>query len=109
MATRQYTITTGSYSGYRIVGRIEGPAKPALSTLSKRFREQFYRQEEPNSYTFSPFYAGKISAKVRLEITVEQRMKDAGYEGWDVAELFIDWLCKDHGFKRIERDTFHVG
>lgn len=109
MATRQYTITTGSYSGYRIVGRIEGPAKPALSTLNKRFRERFYRQEEPSASTLSLKNAGKISRKVRLEKTVEQLMKDAGYEGWDVAELFIDWLCKDHGFKRIERDTFHVG
>ncbi len=109
MATRKYTITTGDYSGYRIVGRIEGPAKPALSTLKKRFWDRFYGQEEPNSYTLSPFNAGKISTFVRLEKTAEQRMKDAGYEGWDVAELFIDWLCKDHGFKRIERDTFHVG
>lgn len=107
MKQRQYTITTGSYDDYEVVGRIAGPTTPALSTLWKQFAAEFgvFAQPEPkwNEGGWSQWQMAKIEANANART----QMSDAGYAG-NMAEAFIAWLVGQHGFERLNSDLFHV-
>lgn len=105
MKTRQYTITTGDYEDFRIVGRVEGPAKPALSTLYKQFTAVFIpdKPKSPKSHSTSWNIANSLAM-----FHAEQRLREAGYPD-SVGTGFIEWLCRNHGFTQIAKDDFYVG
>ncbi len=102
---RQYTITTGRYSNFRIVARVEGADRPALSTLVKQFNKAFGFPSAGNK----PLTTGDaISDYIGTTIDAEKRAKHSGLQGDDKGELFTDWLVKQHGFKVLKNDEFYV-
>lgn len=111
MVMRRYTITTGSYDNFRVIAQVEGAATPALSTLHKQFVDQFY---PPTLGDGSARGNAAIPSHERLLHTIrsaqeaEDTLTKAGYQGWRIAEKFVDWLCKEHGFTQLKLDTFHI-
>lgn len=103
---KQYTITTGSYDNFRIVARIEGEAKPALSTLKKEFDTQF-RFPAPPRKTFAS--ASDIVTFIGDKLDAEHRARNSGLEGNGRAELFIDWLVRNHGYTALEDREVWIG
>lgn len=103
MATKRYLLTTGNYDSYQIVGCVEGNARPALSTLRKRFYER-YSVEIANSYTDSR----AIYAQVIAVSNAEEQARRDGYEGMSLGELFRDWLIKEHGFVSVQLDEIWI-
>lgn len=110
--TRQYTITHGDYANYRIHGRVEGPARPALSTLYKQFQDEFYPPSELETGSARGNAAirqyDRILEEVRRAREAEKNLEAAGYDDVGIAEQFIQWLCRNHGFTQIAKDDFHV-
>lgn len=104
MKTRRYTITTGQYDSYKIVAQIEGAAKPALSTLYKEFELIAFRGEPLQKDNT----AEAIRANINRTYHAHNRLHMQGYKGDNLAELFIDWLVKEHGFKTTVKDEFYV-
>lgn len=102
MAT--YCITTGAYDSYRVVAHLEGPARPALSTLVMRWVAE-YRPYVKVSRV--PTAAG-IEASVRAEMGAERRLRDEGYEGGNLGELFVSWLKRNHGFTEADVRSVHI-
>lgn len=103
MARKQYLLTTGNYDGYQIIGCVEGNARPALSTLRKRFYER-YNVEVANTYTDSL----AILRQVDTVMDAEQAARRDGYEGMNLGELFRDWLIKEHGFVSVQLDEIWI-
>lgn len=103
---KQYTITTGDYEDFHIVARIEGESKPALSTLKKEFDAMFGFPPPPrkplsDSTAISAFVWGKSDAVTRA--------RKSGLEGEDRAELFIDWLVRNHAYVVLKDDEVWIG
>jgi len=97
-------ITTGVYDSYRIVAVVQGPAKPALSTLSKRFNEKYGYAYYPHLGTHcNEDFQDKWFAANGKNIEARKRMLDDGlttrngYE--DFTEFFVSWLVRDCGFE----------
>lgn len=92
MKRKQYIITTGEYESYQIVAVVEGNIRPALSTLRKRFHEEnkviFADQDEPYVTV----------AMLRSESDAIKRLQGQGYQGVTLAEIFVEWIQKEHGF-----------
>ena len=107
MKQREYTITAGSYDDYRIVGRVAGPERPALSTLWKQFAEQFGVFAQPEPHWNDPAWHMWLTARIKTNTAAEEVMRKAGYGG-DMAEAFVAWLVARHGFETLKSDTFHV-
>lgn len=103
---KQYTITTGDYSSFRIVARIEGEAKPALSTLKKEFDAMFGFPPPPRK----SFTSGNdIAAFIGDKSDAVTRARKSGLEGDDRAELFIDWLVRNHAYVVLKDDEVWIG
>lgn len=100
MKTRTYTIITGDYENTHVVGRIVGPAAPALSTLLKRFKEKYNYKDSRDPVRFYETICKQHEAI--------DRMKADGLVGWDLAELFIRWCVREHKFKLVETDVFYL-
>jgi hypothetical protein len=103
MTTRVYCITTGDYDSYRIVAFIEGPARPALSTLRKQF-DALYGVPRENAPLVK---ATEIMLHVTAEVNAEERLKKAGY-GRNIGEAFVAWLKREHGFVEANVSEVHV-
>lgn len=87
MKVRTYIITAGSYSNYRIVGVVEGPATPALSTIKKRFDQE---------YGLTP-RKDDMFASVKAEMDAASRLVREGYtQQHDIADGFVAWLFKHY-------------
>ncbi len=104
---REYTITTGNYDNYRIVGRVSGPERPALSTLYKRFAELYGIFSQPELNWNDPKWHVWLHDKIHTNTAAEERMREDGYER-NMAEAFITWLINKHGFVVLKSDEFHV-
>jgi hypothetical protein len=107
MNSREYTITTGSYEDYHIVGRVSGPERPALSSLWKLFVEQFGIFSQPEPKWNDPAWHVWLDAKIHANSEAEERMRLGGYEG-TIAEAFIVWIIEQHGFVNLKSDEFYV-
>ena len=101
MKTRIYCISTASYES-RVVGHVQGPDKPALSTLLKRFKAHY-------GYVHTVALKGHIDRSsegilkgVLDAIDADAKCKSDGLTGYDRAEYFVSWLIRDHGFERAE-------
>jgi len=100
---RQYTITEGSYSSYRIVAQVQGPDRPALSTLWKNFLLLHGHIDQKTDY--------KSARDLLRLIEQESALKDATeYIGGDsIAERFITWLLENYKFIIIPSNEFWAG
>lgn len=103
---KQYTITTGEYSSFRIVARIEGESSPALSTLKKDFDARFGFPQPPRK----PFTSvDLIAAFIGDKSSAERRARQSGLEGDGRAELFIDWLVRYHSYVVLKDNEVWIG
>ena len=95
-ANRLYIITSGNYDSYRIEALVSGPKTPALSTMRKRFAEQF---DEPKADR-QTYAAGYLLQKyIHETFEFEKRVQAAGYAD------FVDWLLKtDKRFQSVKFD-----
>lgn len=106
MKTKTYTITTGQYDNYHIVARVEGPARPALSTL---FREFMALTGAPLSQRDILTSATDIMWYIKRCDKAKRKASELGlgqvYE--DFAEMFVRWLIKEYEYVKLPDDTFH--
>lgn len=103
--TRRYIITTGAYDDYKVLAQVEGPARPALSTIYKRFQKEY---GVPGYPEYDKAWAHNTMNRIGIIWEAQKRMKKDGLEGGDLAELFLDYIQKHHGFVVIELPLFHV-
>lgn len=101
--TRRYTITAGSYSSYQIIAQVEGNATPALSTLYKQFKSEYFPEFDKLSKTryelHTGFYEHIVEGEAKLRSEFEEGM---------ACYAFIQWLIKRHGFIELKSDAFHL-
>jgi len=94
MKRRTYILTTGSYSSYRIVAVVEGPARPALSTL----RNTFNKELGLDVFQERQYNAATIEARVKAEMDADRHLAVMGYTEDSLAENFLLWLIRNHRF-----------
>ncbi len=96
---RQYTITSGIYDSYRIVTRVEGNQRPALSTLHRQFSDTYMPLINRFDRTDNKFW--------ELRQESREKLKADGYST-SFASAFVEWLIKCHGFTELKSDEFWV-
>lgn len=101
---KTYIITTGSYSGYRIITSVRGPNRPALSTLYKQFRE-LYDIPEPLNKPMTEYT--EIWARVIKHTAAESKIYKE-YDGKSIAEAFVEWLTTEHKYEEVKTNEFYV-
>lgn len=104
MKTKRYIITDGQYDNYRIVAHLEGPVRPALSTLYKQFCLHYdILKARQNMDT----YLG-ISGYIDSKYKAQNRLHEEGYTG-GLCDCFVQWLKLNHQFVDIEINEFYLG
>jgi len=106
---KQYIITTGDYEDYRIVAVIEGDERPSLMTLNRRFEQQFGGATTTGSARANAAkpLTERIRERIQLEHRIGESLAAAGYSQ-DIGSGFVEWLCKEHGFTRVDIGEFRV-
>jgi hypothetical protein len=82
-----------------IVAVVSCPKTPALSTMVKRFHEQF------GFYIWDGGIpdGAKIVERIHQDHNAVQKAQDSGYIGHHEADVFVDWLIKqDAGFELVK-------
>ena len=90
--TRTYCIASNAYES-RVIAHLVGPARPALSTLLKAFRDDY------GMTNHGPYGdAVGISTDVTNDMNAFERLRAEGYDGLGTDEQFVSWLKRHHGF-----------
>ena len=117
MRTRFYLITSGAYDSYRVYALLKGPRTPALSTLYKKFRDEYGLRlrtlnSAPTMSALDAFYA-----RYKAECDAVDRLTSDGYSAagfhtrfTDMGSLFTDWVLKNYPqhFELVDVDWVHV-
>jgi hypothetical protein len=96
----QYTITTGTHDGYKIVAFLRAPFGKTISDLYPKFlKEHFVNYQpdlpSPKSVTDMRLYQKNLDYKY----DAVRKLRNSGYEGNTIVDLFISWLIKEHNFQ----------
>lgn len=79
--------------------------KEQLPELWTVFKSEFYPDENRDirGKIFHPDYE-KNQAYIQAR---NQIIQDMGYDGYNEDTLFISWLCKNHGCRKIEYEEWY--
>ncbi len=110
MKTKRYIITTGCYEDYQIIGAVEGPERPALSTLLKQFGKEFGFPDPPKGRT--GISASAMEDRFNSIHNAIGRFKKAispeGKNCYSAGETFLSWLEDKHGFSIVPENEIHM-
>lgn len=103
MKTKTYLVTTGDYEDFKILNQITGPASPALSTLHKKFLQEYVVPKPRPIITMTTYMERQADIARVVKVLQEE-----GCEGYNLAELFVSWVTKNHGFAIEEWNEFYI-
>lgn len=106
---KNYIITSGDYSDYRIMAHLIGPEKPSISYLYKKFNEKFEMPDYPQikkrqtlGRELEEYYEKSLKS-------VEKMQKYYEEEYIDSKTAFIRYLTEECGFSVDNNsEEFHI-
>lgn len=83
-----------------IGGYVVGPQEPSA------FVDEFWKAADFNpadfEHSLSTAYVENQRARIEAQHDAARRLHELGYAGSTLGQIFVDWLCKERGFIRVE-------